>query len=194
MSVAASRSLPNISIRSSMRICKILRHAILWCLAIVVASCAKVERDYFYISLEQSPGIKVVDRRMLVLKDLQHDGVVPTDYVAERGAYILQLRILDVSYFPHMEISVSGADHGAYEIRPRVDISVVGEGGNICASYDVHTNGSVMDFGWDTDCLAERVPKFVSFDILNQTGVVIGHEHILFTVVQNGTYTVLDAI
>lgn len=156
--------------------------------------CSQTSFNYYYVSLERAVGIEVVNCAKIELRNLEKNSEIPTEYALSRESYSLNFLIGNKSYYPHFKIAVSGVDDNLF-LKPRRDIDIVSDEGNICASYYLNNNDrSMMDFGWAVNCIAEDIKKTISFDVVDSSGAVIGKEDIPFTIECDGKYTLLDAI
>ena len=86
--------------------------------------CAKTTSDYYYASLENVDGVKVVSKRKLQLDKLTKNSEIPTEYLIRREGYSLKFLIGDKSYFPHFKISVEGSGNANFTLKPRRNIKV----------------------------------------------------------------------
>lgn len=156
--------------------------------------CAQTTSNYYYVSLERVTGIQVVKQAKLKLENLEKNSEIPTEYNLFRDRYTLSFLIGDKSYYPHLKIAVNGVDSDLF-LKPRRDMKVVSNEGNVCASYYLNNDDrSMMDFGWAVNCIAADIKKIISFDIVDSSGAVVAEEDIPFTVERDGEYTLLDAI
>ena len=157
--------------------------------------CAQTTSDYYYVSLEKVAGAEVVNKRKLELKNLKNNSEIPVEYSILRGKYSLHFLIEDKSYYPHFKITVKSSDGSKLSIKPRRDISVLSGDGTICSSYYLDNQSpSTVDFGWSSSCLSDDIKKEISFDVVDASGSVIASEDIPFSLVNDGKYTLLDAI
>jgi hypothetical protein len=157
--------------------------------------CAITTSDYYYASLENVDGVKVVSKRKLQLDKLTKNSKIPTEYLIRREEYLLKFLIGDKSYSPHFKVSVKGSGNAKFTLKPRRDIKTVSEEGIICSSYYLDKNNrSKMGFGWSTGCLSDDIKKEISFDVVDSSENIIASEDIPFVLVRDGKYTSLDAI
>lgn len=160
-----------------------------------LSGCAQTTSDYYYASLQDIDGVKVLSKRKLRLDKLTNNSEIPTDYALHREGYLLKFSIGDKSYSPHFMISVEGAGSASLTLKPRRNFDIVSEEGIICASYYLYgSNGANMGFGWSTGCLSEDIKKEISFDVADSSGAIIASEDIPFRLVNDGRYTLLDSI
>lgn len=160
-----------------------------------LVGCAQTTSKYYYVSLESVEDVEILARAKLKLENLEKNSKIPTEYRFSRNKYSLTFLIGDKSYFPHLKIFVSGANGNSLALKPKRDVGIVSDDGNICASYYLNRETpSVMDFGWSISCVSENIRKEISFDIVDSSGQLVAHENIPFVVISEGEYTLLDTI
>jgi hypothetical protein len=165
------------------------------CGALLAVACTEVTEKYRYISLEQVAGIHVDRMAKLELDGLHGNAAIPVEYSLARERYMLHFSISGKSYHPAIRVAASAtrdAGAAALSLHAQRDMHVRAPNGTPCAS--VYPAGDTFDFGWSSDCSDEKLPKAIEFDVLDEAGVAIGRESILFTLGESGAYSAIDSI
>ena len=159
----------------------------------MVAACTTSK--YRYISLENVPGIEVVERGNPRLDRIRGASPMPTAYRLERDRYRLDLRVNLETYAPALRIRAEAktdAD-GTLELAPKRWRRTSSTRAAPCGSfYDVAGSSDQLSFGWG--CKEGENDHFISFDVMTVDGEVLGREDIPFTLEANGSYTLSDML
>ncbi|MBC6906075.1 hypothetical protein DWB84_11455 [Saccharophagus sp. K07] len=147
--------------------------------------CVATSTNYYYLSLEKTPGAQVVAVSKLNLEKLYGNSKMPTVYQINRADYELKIQVGD-GYQPSLQVSVK--TNGLF-LKPNRDLKVKSESGVICSSYELDKENPIrMTFDWSAECRSDDIPKHISFYVVNRKGEIIAQEKIPFLVKRNGRY------
>jgi len=160
----------------------------------VLASCARYF-EYHYISLEEITGIEITEIGKSSYPDLRGDKPFPKEYLLNRDGYSIKFRILETASSPHFQISAQGSTTKELGLEPQERIQAISTQNINCAnSYTDETDNSSYFFRWDNACIFERIPKYISFDVIGNNGIAIAKEDLQFKIKKNGWFLVLDGL
>lgn len=143
---------------------------------------------YRYVSLEDVPGIRVEKRGKLDFEKAQDHAEMPFEYTLDRERYRLSFsRVFDGR--SDMEIRASGDGQDSLGLLPRSDRTQFSE--RPCDRLFVRQGA--LHFSWTCE-LAYKYQWFISFDVTDSAGQVIGEENIPFTIVRNGHWWETDSL
>jgi len=186
----ASLAPPNLSPRSILDT-DMSRILIIFFLLTLLASCTRYF-EYHFISLEETPGIKISEFGKSSYPGLRGDDAFPKEYLLNRDGYSLEFRILETAFSPHLQISIQGNTTGL-SLEPQERINAISTQSIKCAnSYMDEADTTSFFFRWEDDCFFERIPKYISFDVMGDNGIAIAKEDLQFKIKKNGWFLVID--
>ena len=154
-----------------------------------------VIRDYYYISLEDIPGIELVSNGIVQLKNLTGNSEIPTGYTLNRSSYILNLSIGDISPNPHLNVSIESKNGETLSFNPKIDYSLASRTGMLCTSYSRDEDfESRFIFAWAPGCVSDDYDKVITFDVIDSEGKIIYQENIPFKLIKDGKYFLWDTL
>jgi len=129
---------------------------------------------YQYISLEDTPGIKVEAYDTPRLESLYSSTDMPSRYSLDCDDYKLTFRTNLDSYLPRMSIAVKSNDEKILGLSQRASRKARSDRVVPCGAFDaVDTSSSELSFAWVTCAESGTDERYISFDVTSEGGVVV---------------------
>jgi hypothetical protein len=150
---------------------------------------------YRFISLEEVPAISVDRHGTADLAGLYFSSTMPIEYSLYRERYSLRFRVPSDVYLPALQIAVEGKKGEVLSLSQQGWRRARRDPRAPCGSFQtLPRSKSELRFSW-TSCGKEAPDKqFISFDVLAESGQVVGNEDIPFKLKINGIYVVPDVL
>ena len=173
---------------------KILSSApLLVVLGLCSTGCVPYVSTYEYIDLQDAPGFELGGFSVPDLDGLQSATKMPSLYRADRGRYRLECRVSPTSYLPAMLIRVFSED-SELAIEQKRQRKAMARGRPCGSFYAVDDRRDLTKFAWVSCNSADPREAFISFDVVDTDGEVVGQEDIPFVLRSNGFYVLPDAL
>jgi hypothetical protein len=174
-----------------MGIYRLLR--ILCVIILVLSSVGCAVARYHYISLERYSEMKVESSDVPTLRNLHCASKMPIEYSLERKQYRLLFRPDLDSYLPEMLIVVQGADSRLLRMRQQPSRRARDDRLVPCGSFGpVEGKANALHFSWVTCKNAGAAERYLSFDVVAESGELVASEDIPFDLKSNGFYVMPD--
>ena len=172
-----------------------MRILLLLGITMLTSGCLYQTYDYYYISLKDSENIKLVSKQKIKISELHDNSEIPVEYLANREQYSLRFKIGDITFSPHLMISIEGPKGVKLSFNPRRDTSIKGKNGVVCQQfYPDKNNTDRINFVWSNSCIDSNLVKVISFDVIDKKNNIISHEDIPFTLIKDGKITLIDGL
>lgn len=170
------------------------RKTIVLTLCLVLTVACTVSR-YRYISLEDVPGIEIVEHGMPQLEGIRGASSMPTAYRLQRSQYEIEFRVNLDTYNAAVYIYVEPKikDLGTLRMTDQKWRKIPAVSETTCHNYYYSTeHQNRLGFAWG--CSAEGAGRIISFDVVTIDGIVLGQEDVPFQLKSNGISTLTDSL
>jgi len=156
---------------------------------LLLGGCAPAFQVYHYISLEDYPDARVVERAQATPGEHRFFvGEIPTRYEIDRQGYTLIMVVHPTNWDPGLGVTV----------RPYPERRVQAERNpDPCSQWSARKASAWWVYGFsrcDQHPPWERVDKHLRFQVLDADGNVVAEEDIPYTVERDGFFMYMDAL
>lgn len=170
-----------------------------------ITACVPVSHKYYYISLEDRSNLQVLKNGKSGIDNLENHKEMPVSYELVNELYTVYFDLDTMSKrSPRVFIRAKNREGASYEIKGLAlsDIDPLKKCSVFSDPYP-HDNFPVSEkvkvYDWylfREGCSVDKgaSKKSLSFEVLDESDILIGTEELFFYLIENGSYMVYDSI
>lgn len=164
----------------------------------LINGCVPIKYDYYYISFEDTPDIKILAYGNATISKLELHESMPVDYELNRDRYTIFIDVDQTSKRPASFIRAKNLEGLDLKVRVITD-------GSKCGGFDFLTvnvkDDEFLRYEWwgfiKAECLNKEISadeRTISFHVIDNAENLLGEERLSFELIKNGIYIEQDAI
>ena len=178
--------------------------------AFLISSCV-VTHGYYYISLEEIPGIKTLAYGKSERGNIRSHEAMPVEYELSRDRYILLIEIDRKSNWPASYIRAKSLEGLDLQVKVTADVEAVREGRAprtpyTCSGFDFFAfdteNDTLLRYEWwgffeGEICSLRNISAddlTMRFRVMDNAGNLLGEERLPFRLIRNGLMIEYDVL